>query len=411
MMVRNFLLGLILFLGLGLGTTVTLADAFSDYRQQQQQQLLGYQQQQQQEYERYLKALEEGFAAYKQLYKEEQARFEASIKEIWGDTQDSDRKTWVSYDADNRSRNSVNFESGKVTLELISDGSTSPAEIKREIEKRLTELLGTTEKGAYESDRVAKAVEKRLVEQHKEVVEQGEPSDKKALLTPLVGEKPLNEPQRQQLSKQLLGEATVSIKPNPADKEKKITKVEFDLPPRLEAKVRPLLVRAEEIAAKEEIPLPLIFAVIESESSFNPRAKSHIPAYGLMQIVPNSAGKDATAYLFGKAKVLTPSYLYDSDKNIAIGGAYLHILFYRYLKAVENPTSRLFCTIAAYNTGAGNVARAFTGDSRSVNKAAPMINSLTPQQVYQRLKRDLPYDETRRYIEKVSTRMGKYQGL
>lgn len=59
-MVRNFLLGLILFLGLGLGTTVTLADAFSDYRQQQQQQLLGYQQQQQQEYERYLKALEEG---------------------------------------------------------------------------------------------------------------------------------------------------------------------------------------------------------------------------------------------------------------------------------------------------------------------------------------------------------------
>lgn len=151
--------------------------------------------------------------------------------------------------------------------------------------------------------------------------------------------------------------------------------------------------------------------MIESESSFNPRAKSHIPAYGLMQIVPNSAGKDATAYLFGKAKVLTPSYLYDSDKNIAIGGAYLHILFYRYLKAVENPTSRLFCTIAAYNTGAGNVARAFTGDSRSVNKAAPMINSLTPQQVYQRLKRDLPYDETRRYIEKVSTRMGKYQGL
>ncbi|WP_156506370.1 transglycosylase SLT domain-containing protein, partial [Oleiphilus sp. HI0117] len=161
-------------------------------------------------------------------------------------------------------------------------------------------------------------------------------------------------------------------------------------------------------AAKSKIEDALVYAIIETESAFNPMARSPIPAYGLMQIVPSSAGQDATQQLFGKAKILSPSYLYTSDKNIEVGTTYLNILYYRYLKGIKNELSRLYCSIAAYNTGAGNVAKAFTG-KRRLKPALAKINALTPQEVYDHLIEHLPYEETRKYLAKVKKRIPKYR--
>jgi membrane-bound lytic murein transglycosylase C len=163
----------------------------------------------------------------------------------------------------------------------------------------------------------------------------------------------------------------------------------------------------QKYAKQHKLDEALVFAIIETESAYNPMAKSPIPAFGLMQIVPSSAGMDATAMLFGEGRILSPSYLYTSDKNIEIGAAYLNILYYRYLKGVKDPLSRLYCSIAAYNTGAGNVSRAFIGSTK-LRKALPKINALTPEQVYDHLIEHLPYEETRRYLKKVVTRMPKY---
>ena len=152
----------------------------------------------------------------------------------------------------------------------------------------------------------------------------------------------------------------------------------------------------------------LVYAVMETESAFNPMAKSSAPAYGLMQIVPRSAGQDATEKLFGKPKILSPSYLYNSENNIQIGTTYLNILYYRYLKGIQDPQSRLYCSIAAYNTGAGNVAKAFTG-KRRIKPALEVINSMPPDQVYRHLRKNLPYEETQHYLVKVSGRIEKYE--
>merc|ERR1712065_121171 len=113
-------------------------------------------------------------------------------------------------------------------------------------------------------------------------------------------------------------------------------------------------------AYEQKIREALVFAIMHSESSFNPMARSHIPAFGLMQIVPRSAGIDSYKYLYGKRKVVSSTYLYDSKKNIKMGSAYLHLLQYKYLSHIKDPISKLYCVIAAYNTGAGNVAKAFT---------------------------------------------------
>lgn len=41
-----------------------------------------------------------------------------------------------------------------------------------------------------------------------------------------------------------------------------------------------------------DIPEDLIYAIIKTESSFNPYAVSWANAYGLMQVVPKTAGRD-----------------------------------------------------------------------------------------------------------------------
>ncbi|NVK37675.1 MAG: transglycosylase SLT domain-containing protein [Gammaproteobacteria bacterium] len=148
------------------------------------------------------------------------------------------------------------------------------------------------------------------------------------------------------------------------------------------------------------LPPSLVFAIIHAESSFNPLARSQIPAFGLMQIVPHTAGRDATHMLFNKQRVLSPSYLYNPKQNVQVGAAYLHILYYRYLRDIKNSKSRLYCAIAAYNAGTSSVMRTLTGQA-SINNSVDSINRMTSNDVLRRLIRQMPSSETRDYLNKV----------
>ncbi|MDH5435513.1 MAG: murein transglycosylase domain-containing protein, partial [Gammaproteobacteria bacterium] len=143
----------------------------------------------------------------------------------------------------------------------------------------------------------------------------------------------------------------------------------------------------------------LIYAVIKTESNFNPFAVSHAPAYGLMQLVPTSGGRDAYYYVKGKDIAPRRDYLFDPDNNIELGTAYLNIIERDYLKNIQNPVSREYCTIAAYNTGSGNVLRTFSSNRET---AVNIINSLHPAETYNRLRSGLNSQEARRYLEKVT---------
>jgi membrane-bound lytic murein transglycosylase C len=153
-----------------------------------------------------------------------------------------------------------------------------------------------------------------------------------------------------------------------------------------------------EYARRYKISKSLIYGIIKTESSFNPFAVSAAPAFGLMQIVPTSAGRDAYRLLYGKDGVPGRAYLFNPRNNIEMGVAYLSLLKYRYLAAIRNPVSREYCFIAAYNGGAGNVLTTF---SRDRAQAVKRINRLSPAQVYHRLRTDHPQAETRRYLWKV----------
>jgi len=154
-------------------------------------------------------------------------------------------------------------------------------------------------------------------------------------------------------------------------------------------------------AQKYGLPRSLILSVIKNESSFNPRARSHANALGLMQLVPTSGGKEAYSYLMGKEATPGPDVLYDPIENIMLGATYLHLLNTRYFGKVKDKKSRLHLIIASYNTGAGNVSKAFTGKMK-LRPAIQKINQMTSDQVYEHLIAHLPYAETKTYLSRVT---------
>jgi len=163
-------------------------------------------------------------------------------------------------------------------------------------------------------------------------------------------------------------------------------------------KYRPLV---EKFARVYGISPSLVFAIMRTESNFNPFAVSSAPAYGLMQLVPSSGGRDAYKRAKGLNEMPSKQYLFNAENNIELGVAYLNVLAFDELDEVNDPASREYCVISAYNTGAGNVLRTFGGSAKQHNTAITAINNMAAPAVYDKLRSQLPYAETRQYLQKV----------
>jgi len=152
---------------------------------------------------------------------------------------------------------------------------------------------------------------------------------------------------------------------------------------------------------KTRVSRSLIYAIIRIESAFNPYAVSSAPAYGLMQLVPTSGGREAYRKSRGEDVIPSKEFLFTPENNIEFGTAYLGVLLFDSpLREIRDPVSREYCAIAAYNTGPSNVYRAFSkqnGRARQ-DEALDAVNAMRPDEVYNALRSKLPYDETRGYI-------------
>ncbi|MDX9743753.1 MAG: transglycosylase SLT domain-containing protein, partial [Arcobacteraceae bacterium] len=147
-----------------------------------------------------------------------------------------------------------------------------------------------------------------------------------------------------------------------------------------------------------------------NESSFNPLAKSYVPAFGLMQIVPQTAGVDSYYALYGQKRLLDSEYLFEPNNNILIGTTYLNILYYKHLKDIKDPQNRLYCTIASYNGGSGGLAQAFNG-AKKISLASSEINALSSDELYKKLMRDIASNETKKYLFKVRKSFNEYTNI
>lgn len=154
----------------------------------------------------------------------------------------------------------------------------------------------------------------------------------------------------------------------------------------------------EAAARRFAVSKNLVFAIMKVESDFNPYAINAVPAVGLMQVVPQSAGQEVHQFLRGEPGTPSKGLLFEPSSNIEYGTAYLHLLANRHLNGVVDPVSREYCVIAAYNGGPNAVLRTFDKDRK---QAPARINRLPPLEVYDTLRQGLPSAETRRYLWKV----------
>ncbi|QIZ78377.1 transglycosylase SLT domain-containing protein [Ferrimonas lipolytica] len=408
-----------------------------------------------QEFEQFSMSYMDEFEQYQQQYLAALDQYRGTVLSNWDDGALSDNKAYVSYSDDQNIRTQVDFDQQQVVISVVHEPGQTPS--PQQIQQQLDKLTQLTVAQAAANDPIESTKGSVSASQQAVVpsLNQASKSDLDkmfALATVATRERHYDKARLATLEKQIEQQeqaSAIALEQQLADNQqdgelrqaqaritqrakqrqtklaqeyakrindpakKQITSYTISLPKdKLEQQVQPYLADAVTQAEKWQIDLSLVLAIMRAESSFNPMARSHIPAFGLMQIVPASAGLDVNQTLFNIKQKPSSTQLYQAPYNTQIGSAYLHILNSRYLKGITNPKSRRYCVIAAYNTGAGNVAKAFNSDhSRSVKKALTAINNMQPDEVYQHLLGNLPYSETQNYLAKVTKYDREFQQL
>jgi soluble lytic murein transglycosylase len=134
----------------------------------------------------------------------------------------------------------------------------------------------------------------------------------------------------------------------------------------------------------------IIYAIINTESSFNPAAESEVGARGLMQIMED-------AFLWTKSRMpqsdendnVSYNDMYDPELNIKYG-AYLFYLLYNEYGDYET-------ALAAYHSGRGNVNKWLLDPAHSSDGFA--------------LDKNIPSRATAHYVDKVMRSFENYEEL
>lgn len=341
--------------------------------------------------------LDKEYQDYVKAEKEAYDKFVKKMSALWGgdNVVESTSKEWVEYSEDGKSRSVVDFEQGEATIEIIVTPAeeNSEKELEDKVEQKIKELIVNKGKTKdYDSDKEAAApLQETPVLENQIQTPSGE----------LVTEENVDES-----VKEIAQEAVVEKKEIVGDdgEARQVVTVRLDLvPDHVRVRAEQYKAEVEKYCEKYDVDPALVYAVMQTESAFNPKAKSYVPAYGLMQIVPSSAGKDCAQSLKKEFSQPTANYLYEPENNIEMGVHYLYLLKKRYYTNVTNPKSRDLCVIASYNTGAGNVSRALRGDTK-ISKAIPQINEMSYEELFRYFEKNL-LPETQNYIRKVTERM------
>lgn len=333
---------------------------------------------------------------YTKISQEATKYYREYVSKKWGSAKLSNISTFVQYNDDMNARQSVDFKKGVVTLEVISDSNQSidADYFEKERDKLSTETLSQ----ATTQDPVA-SLESKFMKK-KSIISSYTKKDNTKFLDGYL--------EKKKIKPKDIKQKKVTLKDG---KEKFIYFVDVKMVPE-HLKKRALKFKPYVLEKSREygVEPSAILATIETESYFNPLAKSNIPAYGLMQIVPTTAGIDAYYALTKKKRLLPPSYLYNADNNIELGAKYIQIIRYHYLKGIKNPRSKLYCGAVAYNAGIGSLYRSFTGSKSARKDAIKKINSMTPEEVYAHLRTSKRLTlEARNYVKHIKTRVEHYK--
>lgn len=141
-----------------------------------------------------------------------------------------------------------------------------------------------------------------------------------------------------------------------------------------------------DLSVKNGLPPALVFAVIRTESGFNPDARSSVEARGLMQITKDTF--EWARFRENETEDLAFEALFDSEVNIRYGTAILRLLIEEF-DSVEN-------ALCAYHAGWGNVKKWLGNPDLSADG--------------ERIDR-IPFQDTAYYVDRVLQTKRMYEKL
>jgi membrane-bound lytic murein transglycosylase C len=353
-------------------------NSFQEFQRQQQQQFDSFTSSQEAAYDVYLAQQDSLFQAFK-----------AEMEKKWGSFQERTQIIWTQYNEFGNGRWQVDFESGRATVEVLVDTKVAEEEVIDLLSEQVIQLLND------------------------QGTQTGMPGD-----TSTVQDEPILAGQVDTNGELLVVYAERIVRDNiekevvqtdALDATTMIYRINLDLlPNHISTRATRFAAIIEKYCERYNLSPSLVLAIMHTESFFNPVALSHANAHGLMQLVPISGGRDAYRFVYGRDGVPERDYLFNPDNNIKLGTAYLHILINNYLRGVRDAEVLTLLAISSYNTGVGNTAMAYTGN-RNFREATSIINGMPSIHHYEFLRANLPYQETRDYIQKVTERMSMYE--
>jgi len=352
-------------------TAVKAQENFEDFSKRQQNEYKDFEK----EYEEFEKKEAEAFANYVE-----------EVTRKWNDFKNSTNRDWYEYSNDLNTLSRVDFEEGIITIETIVDKDNE------DIMAQAYKNIGNMVTGLFRPDSLTN-----------EIILEGQvgfnspPIVDSLNVTVFIEEK-------------VLPAASIekeTIKSKDGIERVKITATIAMVPNHLRIRAEKYLPIIRKYCKEYNLDIPLVLAIMQTESFFNPRAKSPVPAFGLMQLVPRYGARDAYRHAHKEDKIVRPNYLYIPENNIHLGCAYLAKMRDNEFSKVTDKDNRRLCLIASYNTGPSNLGAAITG-KRKLSSAIAAINEMNEEELFRKLKKDLPYEETRDYLVKVETRRENY---
>ncbi len=140
----------------------------------------------------------------------------------------------------------------------------------------------------------------------------------------------------------------------------------------------------EKYAEEYNVDIALLYAIIKTESGFDPKAQSSEDAMGLTQILPETF----TWLLTKTDEELPVDSLYEPETAIKYGALLINILSQQF--------SETETVIAAYHAGVGNVGKWLEDDEYSDDGKT--------------LKK-IPFADTEHYVKKVTSAVEVYERL
>jgi soluble lytic murein transglycosylase len=142
----------------------------------------------------------------------------------------------------------------------------------------------------------------------------------------------------------------------------------------------------ERAAAGERLPASIVFGMIHQESGFDPTARSHAGARGLMQLMP-ATGQE-TARKLGLP--YSSSRLDDPEYSVRLGTNYFRRMLSMFDGNVE-------LALAAYNGGPGRISRLWRAEG--------------PEAELDRFLEGLSLEESRNYVKRIVVLAESYRSL